>query len=94
MKRVLIVAYFFPPVSNMGSHRILRFVRHLPEFGWEPVVLTGATPGWRQTDERLLARLPADVAVHRARGIDLTELWKKLSSGRSPLAPAAGPPRR
>ena len=41
MKKVLIIAYSFPPITNMGSHRILRFVRHLREFDWEPIVLTG-----------------------------------------------------
>jgi len=58
MNRVLIVSYFFPPISNMGSHRILRFVRHLREFGWEPVVLTGKLTSGPLCDQRLLDKIP------------------------------------
>lgn len=76
MKRVLIVAYFFPPVSNMGSHRIARFVKHLPAYGWDPVVLTGASAGWVQTDRQLVEGLPP-ILVERVPSVDLTELWKK-----------------
>ena len=79
MKRVLIIAYFFPPASNMGSHRILRFVRHLREHGWEPVVLTGQFPGCPQVDERLLERVPADVEVHRVSSVDLADVWHRLT---------------
>jgi glycosyltransferase involved in cell wall biosynthesis len=84
MKRVLIVSYFFPPVSNMGSHRMLRFVRHLREFGWEPIVLTTNFEGWALVDEHLLARVPEDIEVHRVAGVDLTGLWQKFGKrGRS-----------
>jgi hypothetical protein len=38
-RRVLIVAYYFPPLGGIGSLRVAGFARHLPEFGWEPVVL-------------------------------------------------------
>jgi glycosyltransferase involved in cell wall biosynthesis len=92
MKRVLIVSYFFPPISNMGSHRVLRFVRHLREFGWEPVVLTGQQAGWSATDEHLLQQVPADVEVVRVGSVDLTALWNKIrgrAGTRSGGAPSA-----
>lgn len=79
MKRVLIVSYFFPPVSNMGSHRILRFVRHLREFGWEPTVLTGKLTTGPQCDPCLLEKVPTDINVQRIESADLTELWAKLA---------------
>jgi glycosyltransferase involved in cell wall biosynthesis len=41
LRRVLYVAFSFPPDSNIGAIRSERLVRHLPKFGWEPVVLTG-----------------------------------------------------
>lgn len=37
---VLFVAYHFPPLGGVASLRALRFARLLPEFGWQPVVLT------------------------------------------------------
>ena len=79
MKRVLIVSYFFPPISNMGSHRILRFVRHLRDFGWEPVVLTGKLTTGPLCDQRLLEKVPADLEVERIDSVDLTELWAKVA---------------
>jgi glycosyltransferase involved in cell wall biosynthesis len=41
MDRVLMVAYHFPPCSgSSGLLRSEKFARFLPEFGWEPLVLT------------------------------------------------------
>jgi Glycosyl transferase 4-like domain len=39
-KKVLIASYYFPPDSAVGGLRAEKFVRELPAFGWEPVVLT------------------------------------------------------
>jgi glycosyltransferase involved in cell wall biosynthesis len=38
--RVLIVTYHYPPTSAVGALRAEKFVKYLPEFGWDPVVLT------------------------------------------------------
>lgn len=39
-KKVLVIAYYFPPMENIGILRTLRYVKHLPSFGWDPIVLT------------------------------------------------------
>ncbi len=39
-RNVLIVSYDYPPVNTIGALRIGKFVKYLPEFGWEPIVLT------------------------------------------------------
>lgn len=39
MARVLMVCYYFPPLGGMGSVRAAKFAAHLPECGWEPVVV-------------------------------------------------------
>lgn len=39
-KRVLMVAYLFPPLGGMGAIRTLKFAQHLPPSGWEPYILT------------------------------------------------------
>ena len=39
-RRVVIVAPSFAPVSNPPTQRVRFFARHLPDFGWEPTVLT------------------------------------------------------
>ena len=49
-KRVLMVAFHFPPlVGSSGIQRTLRFAQHLPEFGWEPAVLSAHTRAYPQT---------------------------------------------
>ncbi len=39
-RQVLIVSYAFPPMNVPGSIRVAKFAKYLPEFGWEPIVLT------------------------------------------------------
>src|SRR5438477_11702283 len=38
-RRVLIVAPHFPPSNLASVHRTRLFVKHLEEFGWEPIVV-------------------------------------------------------
>ena len=39
-KKALIIAYYFPPAGGSAVQRILKFVKYLPQYGWQPVVLT------------------------------------------------------
>ena len=65
---MLCLAYHFPPVGGAGVQRTLKFVRYLPRFDYEPIVLTG--PGnpvgrWTPTDETLVDELPDEATVVR-----------------------------
>ena len=40
MPKVLMIAYHFYPDLEVGAVRSVKFARYLPEFGWEPYVLT------------------------------------------------------
>jgi len=40
MRNVLLVSYHFPPDAAVGALRCQKFVKHLPEYGWAPHVLT------------------------------------------------------
>ena len=40
MRHILIVCYDFPLISSAGVIRIYQFAKRLPEFGWQPVILT------------------------------------------------------
>lgn len=71
MRRVLFLAYFFPPLGGAGTQRSLKLVRDLPRRGYEPVVVTG--PGvssgrWDPEDAALARELPAGVEVIRITG--------------------------
>ncbi|MCA9728915.1 MAG: glycosyltransferase, partial [Candidatus Eisenbacteria bacterium] len=64
MKRVLYLAYFFPPLGGAGVQRSLKFARYLPENGWLPHVLTGPSGYWIR-DESLLGELDPRTRVDR-----------------------------
>jgi glycosyltransferase involved in cell wall biosynthesis len=55
-KNVLFVAYEFPPEGESGVQRSAKFVKYLPDFGYEPLVLTAAEKNAERTsDDTLLA---------------------------------------
>lgn len=66
MKRVLLVAYFYPPLANSGTQRPLKFANYLPDAGWAPVVLTVADPPDPGLDPKLLDEVRPNTEVHRA----------------------------
>ena len=67
-KRVLIVAFYFPPCGGAGVQRTAKFVRYLPEFGWLPTVLTIAPSHYALMDNSHADDLPEGVDVIRAGG--------------------------
>lgn len=41
MRRILLISFHFPPFAlSSGVQRPLRFAQYLPDYGWEPIVLT------------------------------------------------------
>lgn len=71
MKRVLMIAYHFPPLAgSSGIQRTLRFVQHLPKFGWEPLVLSADPRAYERTSDDLLADVPPTTVVRRAFALD------------------------
>ena len=71
MKRILMVAYHFPPLAgSSGIQRTLRFAKYLPEFGWEPLVLTAHPRAYERTGTDLLSEIPEGAVVVRAPAFD------------------------
>lgn len=44
MKNVLMLAYHYPPLVDIGSLRTIGFSQFLPEYGWNPVVVSVKNP--------------------------------------------------
>ncbi|HEY9102149.1 glycosyltransferase [Chitinimonas sp.] len=71
MKRILMIAYHFPPLAgSSGIQRTLRFVQHLPELGWQPIVLSADPRAYEKTSDDLLADVPTGTVVKRAFALD------------------------
>ena len=79
MKKVLIVTYYFPPSGGPGVQRVLKFVKYLPEFGWQPVVLTVQDGDYPARDESLLAEIPQHAIVYRTKIFEPYRLYRKLT---------------
>lgn len=56
----------FPPDSSAGTHRVRLVAPHLPEHGWEPVVVTVDASGYEgRLDPGLLSLVPPSLRVIR-----------------------------
>ena len=66
-RKLLMVAYHFPPLrGSSGIQRTLRFVQHLPRFGWEPRVLTAHPRAYEDTSDDQMREIPEGTVVERA----------------------------
>lgn len=76
-RRVLVVAYYFPPMGLSGVQRIAKFVKYLPRHGWQPTVLTVEPRGYFAYDDTLLQEVrDAGVSVVRTPSWDPTRLFR------------------
>jgi glycosyltransferase involved in cell wall biosynthesis len=65
------IAYRFPPLrGSSGIQRTLRFARYLPEFGWEPVIVTANPRAYPDVADDQLADVPTGIHVCRALAFD------------------------
>jgi glycosyltransferase involved in cell wall biosynthesis len=77
MRRVLIVAYFFPPIGGIGSIRAASFAKYLPEFGWEATVLAPADTPHAADSSLDVGR----VSVVRTRSLEISRLGRRPGAG-------------
>ncbi len=78
--RVLVVAYAFPPVGGAGVQRATKFVKYLPDFGWDVTVLTVENPSVPVFDESLLADIPPQTTIVKARTLEPGYSLKRVFS--------------
>ena len=103
MRKVLIIAYFFPPLGGGGIQRTAKFTKYLSQFGWEPVILTVKEGTHIAHDDSLLEDLPEGIRIYRAQGFepeDISKLKAKigrrkriLSEKKEPVRSATGASR-
>ena len=81
MKKVLIITYYWPPSGGAGVQRWLKFAKYLPEYGWQPVILTvdPSCASYPQRDESLSAEIDPQCMVYTTKSFELYNLYKLLS---------------
>lgn len=65
-RRVLVLAYYFPPLGGAGVQRTLKFVKYLPEFGWSATVVSTRSRLYPSRDTDLMREIPDGTRVVRA----------------------------
>lgn len=82
MKTVLIITYYWPPSGGAGVQRWLKFSKYLPEFGWQPIILTvdPEYASYPQKDYGLLNEIPPDLEIIYTRAsTGIFSAYKKIS---------------
>ncbi len=72
-RRVLLIAYHFPPRQSIASVRLGGLAKYLPEFGWQPIVLTPALPSPPDPRFRIIETpYPGDASARLKRRLGLS----------------------
>ena len=88
MNNVLFLCYYFPPLGMGGTQRSTKFVKYLPAFNWEPIVVTVKDIEYYAQDESLLAEIKNRKIV-RTKSLDplrLLALFRKKNNINKNLA--------
>ena len=76
-KKVLVIAYVFPPIAYAGTHRTLRLCKYLSRLGYELHVLTIKVQKDLHNDFDLYDKIKNDVTIHRTETVDIWRIYKK-----------------
>ncbi len=90
-KRVLLVAFDFPPRRTSGIYRPTGLTKYLVRRGWEPTVLTVRVGKTDLQDPALLRRVPPEVKVVRTRWLNFMA-WEDSTAGAVRRVGALNPP--
>ena len=82
MKKVLIVTYYWPPSGGPGVQRVLKFCKYLPEYGWEPVILTVKDGEYPARDETLLSE-SKDMETHLSDAFSFYSIFNWVTGKKS-----------
>ena len=78
MNKLLFITYYWPPSGKATLHWPLKIIKHLPEFNWEPTVLT-TEENTAYKDESLLKEVSSTLKVYKAKPVEPFEIYKRLT---------------
>jgi len=76
MKKVLFLTYYWPPSGKASLHWPLKMIKYLPEFGWQPAVLTVEDESFMQKDESMEKEIDSSLVVLKTPSIEPFEFYK------------------
>lgn len=80
MRRALLIAYDFPPIASAAAQRSRQLARHLPAYGWQPIVIAPrAGVSWAHDDPA--DTVLADLEVRRTRSLEPTRVLRVARRG-------------
>jgi len=79
MKKVLFITYYWPPSGKASLQWPLKIIKHLPEFGWQPIVLTVEDDTFSDKDETFLKQVSEDLKVIKTKAFEPFNLYKKFT---------------
>jgi glycosyltransferase involved in cell wall biosynthesis len=79
MKKVLFITYFWPPSGKASLHWPLKVIKFLPEYGWQPSVLTVDEDTFSQKDESLLAEIDPALDVIKTKSFEPFNIYRKFT---------------
>lgn len=77
-RKVLMIAYYFPPMGLSGVQRTVKFAKYLSQYGWKPTVLTVNPAGYFAFDDTLVKEVEAaGVRIVRTDSRDVNRFFTK-----------------
>lgn len=78
MFKVLVIAYYYPPLGLSGVQRTLKFTKYMSRFGWEPTVITTGNVAYFAHDFSLLKEAEdVGVKIIRTEAFDVNSILGK-----------------
>lgn len=85
MFKVLVIAYYFPPLGLSGVQRTLKFVKYMPSHGWQPTVITTGNIAYYAHDKSLQNELDKlNIKVIRTSSFDPNAVLSKFGTVKMP----------
>ena len=78
MKKVLLITYYWPPAGGPGVQRVLKFAKYLPQFDWQPIVLTVENGDYPALDPSMEEEVTEDIKVFKIPIWEPHSLYKKI----------------
>lgn len=77
-KKILIIPYYWPPSGGAGVQRWLKFIKYLPDFDWEPIVVVPTNANYPSVDTSLENEIPAGIEIIRLKIWEPYDIYRKF----------------